>query len=64
MARLYTCHDCGRQTEGTALSKGTKSAICPDCVERRKEGKEPAHVRKDAQKLRKRPQTPPAPKPD
>lgn len=52
---LFTCHDCGRKTEGTETSPGTVSAICPDCVTRRKEGKEPAHVRADAQKLRRAP---------
>lgn len=52
---LFTCHDCGRKTEGTETSPGAVSAICPDCFNRRKEGKEPAHVRADAQKLRKAP---------
>ncbi len=51
----FKCPDCGRQSDGTERSPGAVSAICPDCQERRDAGKEPAHVRADAQKLRKRP---------
>ena len=50
---MFKCVDCERPTEGSEMSPGAVSAICPDCLNRRKEGKEPAHVRADAKKLKR-----------
>lgn len=52
MRPKFNCHDCGNKTNGVEVTRGAVSAICESCLQRRKEGKEPAHVREAAKAIK------------